>query len=86
MSVVDLARRIARAHNRVLVPPELFRPGGSLTVDGVTFPMRGYRVARAEVQAWLDAALGTGPQRGTAELYGSTPRRPLEYEVPGDDV
>jgi len=81
VTVTDLARRIARTHNRNLPPAEFARVGGVIDVAGVRFPIRAHRVSRAEVQAYLDS-LGTGPQLSTFDLYGSRPRKPKEYEVP----
>jgi hypothetical protein len=105
---VDVARRIQRAHNRLLPPEEIGKPGGTLAFNAagtfllafpagvatmaaichcpvheiaILFPRRAYRVSRDEVRAFLGAHQGTGEQRDTAALYGSTPRRPLEELV-----
>jgi len=84
-AMTDLARRIARAHNRQLPPLEFARAGGSIVVAGVRFPIRAHRVTRAEVRAYLEAYQGTGADRSVFELYGSTPRKPIEEDVDAGD-
>ena len=103
----DLARRIQRAHNRLIPPEAIAKPGGLLGFNAggdlrevwpaappldpssccsceehriaILFPMRTHRVSLDEVRAFLEAfQVGGFPLRSSADLYGSTPRQPIE--------